>query len=99
MRLIWDMAFATLAIFLVVVVPATIFYYEAKDDDAGVGKAIKRHVLCNMIFMLIFLGSALGISYAFLSEAAIPVKEYACPSSHWVDGAAVLTPQQIGSQV
>merc|ERR1719440_1528641 len=98
MRLIWTIAFATLAIFLILIIPAAMFYHEA-DGDVAIGKKVKRHVLCNMFFMLIFLGGGLGISYAFLSEASIPVREYKCPESHWVEGAAVMTAAEIGAQV
>jgi LMBR1 domain-containing protein 1 len=96
MRLIWMIAFITLATFLVIIIPAAMFYHEA-DGDVALGKKVKRHVLCNMIFMLIFLGSALSISYAFLAEAAIPVREYRCPESQWMDAAAVLSPSEIGA--
>lgn len=98
MRLIWNIAFGTLAFFLMVVIPATMFFYEA-DGDIVIGKKVKRHVMCNMFFMLVFVGAALGISSAFLSEAAIPVREYNCPETHWVDADAVLTPVQIGAKV
>jgi LMBR1 domain-containing protein 1 len=98
MRLIWTFAFITLATFLVIVIPAAMFYHEAHDDVA-IGKKVKRHVLCNMFFMLIFVGSGLAIGYAFLSEASMPVREYICPVTHWTDAAMPLTPVQIGQKV
>jgi len=97
MRLIWTIAFATLGIFLILVIPVAMFYHEA-DGDVAIGKKVKRHVLCNMFFMLLFLGGGLGIGYAFLSQAAIPVREYHCPETHWTDSSQVLTAAQIGAE-
>lgn len=95
MSVIWTIAFATLFAFVLVVVPATMFYHEA-DGDVVMGKKVRRHVLCNMFFMLFFIGGALGISYAFLAEAAIPVREYKC--SNWLDADAVLTAAGVGEK-
>lgn len=107
MRLMWTIAFATLAVFLVVIIPAAMFYHEADGDVAITGggngksqsKKVRRHVLCNMMVTLIFLAGGLGISYPFLAKAAVPVREYACPESHWLDASTVLTAAQIGAQV
>jgi LMBR1 domain-containing protein 1 len=98
MRLVWTIAFGTIAGFLVLVIPASMFYYEA-DGDVAVGRKVRRHVMCNMFWMLIFLGGTLAITYAFLSKAAIPVRQYACPETHWLDGSQTLTGIQIGEEV
>jgi LMBR1 domain-containing protein 1 len=98
MRLTWTLAFITLAVFLLVIIPGAMFYHEA-DGDVVIGKKVKRHVLCNLFFMLFFVGGGMAISYAFLSEAAIPVREYKCPVNHWADAATPLKPVQIGEKV
>lgn len=95
MSLIWTIAFATLFAFILLVIPAAMFYHEA-DGDVVMGKKVRRHVLCNMFFMLFFVGGALGISYAFLSEAAIPVQEYKC--SNWLGADEVLNAAAVGAK-
>lgn len=98
MRSLWMVAFITLAVFLLLIIPAAMFYHEA-DDDAAIGKHKKRHVLCNMFFMLLFVLGFLSISYAFLSHASIPVRQYTCPASHWVDASQPLSPVQVSEKV
>lgn len=95
MSSIWTAAFVTLFAFILIVIPATMFYHEA-DGDVVMGKKVKRHVLCNMFFMLFFVGGALGISYAFLAEAAIPVRQYKC--SNWLDSDEVLNAAAVGAK-
>jgi LMBR1 domain-containing protein 1 len=90
MNLVWTVTFITLAAFLVLVVPGVMFYSEVEGDD--IVKKKRRHVLCNLFFVLIFACSAVAISYPFLSEAAIPVVEYACDA--WEDAGA---PMSLGS--
>ena len=36
MKLLWDIVFMGIAIFLVVLIPFAIFYYEADDDEGYV---------------------------------------------------------------
>lgn len=98
MRIMWMMAFITLAIFLVGIIPAAMFYHEASDDVA-IGKHKKKHVMCNMFFMLLFVIGALAISYAFLAHAAMPVQEYSCPVSNWVDASQPLSRVQVSEKV
>jgi len=95
MSAIWTAAFATLFFFIFIVIPAAMFYHEA-DGDVVMGKKVKRHVLCNMFFMLFFVGGALGISYAFLAEAAIPVRQYKC--DNWLGADEVLNAAAVGAK-
>lgn len=84
MQLMWTVAFITLTIFLAVIVPGVMFYAEVEGDE--VVKKKRRHVLCNLFFVLLFAGAGVAISYPFLSEASIPVVEYACDD--WQDGGS-----------
>lgn len=85
MRLMWTIAFATLAVFLVVIIPAAMFYHEADGDVAITGggngksqsKKVRRHVLCNMMVTLIFLPVAW--ESAILSWRRLPSL---CGSTH-----------------
>lgn len=81
MRLIWICTFCTVACYIVVVIPATMFYHEVEDDVAV--KHRRRHVLMQMLFVLIFVICGIVISYTFLAKAQIPVSQYEC--SHWLD--------------
>lgn len=85
MRAMWTAAFITLAVFIVLVVPAAMFYYEVEGDEFV--KRKRRYVLCSMLTTLIFAASILGISFPFLSKAAIPMVSYVCKD--WQTGDAV----------
>lgn len=82
MELIWSLAFGVLAAFLVLIVPGTMFYYEAEGDT--VIKRKRGHVLCNLLVVLLFCICAVVISYAFLAYADIPFQEYSCGT--WLEG-------------
>lgn len=76
MQSLWTAAFVTLAVFIVLVVPAAMFYYEVEGDEFV--KRKRRYVMCSMLMTFIFSAALLGISFPFLSKAAIPVVSYAC---------------------
>mmetsp|Transcript_49738 Transcript_49738/g.116190 ORF Transcript_49738/g.116190 Transcript_49738/m.116190 type:complete len:523 (+) Transcript_49738:52-1620(+) len=76
MAALWSAAFITLAVFLVLIVPAAMFYYEVEGDDTV--KRKRRHVLCSLSVALVFAAVFLGISFPFLSQADIPVVTYSC---------------------
>lgn len=97
MRTIWCLAFGCIAGFLVIVVPGAMFYHEVADDDAVNKK--RRHVLCNLFFMLLIISALVGISYAFLSKAAIPVQQYRCPDDRWLDASETVSPLQLSEKV
>mmetsp|Transcript_71073 Transcript_71073/g.169636 ORF Transcript_71073/g.169636 Transcript_71073/m.169636 type:complete len:511 (+) Transcript_71073:64-1596(+) len=82
MQLIWTAAFITLAVFIVLVVPAAMFYHEVEGDDMV--KRKRRHVLCSLLVTLFFAAAILAISFPFLSKAAIPVVSYTC--EEWQSG-------------
>merc|ERR1712032_1669222 len=79
----WTMAFITLAVFLIVIIPGAMFYHEA-EDDVAIPNPI-RYVFLRMAFMLVFVIAFTSITYAMFSDASIPVREYHCPSAHFLD--------------
>lgn len=95
MAALWEGAFATLGVFLVIVVPAAMFYTEVEGDDMI--KKKRRYVICNLLVTLFFSCCAVGISYPFLSDASIPIVEYEC--DRWQDGAAVVAPAVLGGHL
>jgi len=86
MQLMWTIAFVILAVFLVLIVPAAMFYHEVEGDDFI--KKKRGHVLCNLSLTLFFTACTVLIGYPFLSEAEIPVVRYACGGTAWSDGDA-----------
>mmetsp|Transcript_30550 Transcript_30550/g.81037 ORF Transcript_30550/g.81037 Transcript_30550/m.81037 type:complete len:520 (+) Transcript_30550:3-1562(+) len=95
MQLLWKAAFITLASFLVVVVPGAMLYAEIEGDDTV--KKKRRYVLCNLLVTLFLVAAAVGISYPFLSNAAIPVVEYSCDS--WLDADAATPPDVLADSI
>eukprot|EP00928_Gymnodinium_smaydae_P021170 TRINITY_DN18239_c1_g1_i1.p1 TRINITY_DN18239_c1_g1~~TRINITY_DN18239_c1_g1_i1.p1 ORF type:complete len:520 (+),score=100.96 TRINITY_DN18239_c1_g1_i1:122-1681(+) len=85
MQPLWIGAFITLIIFLVIIVPAAMFYAEVEGDDLVKGK--KRHVLCQIVFMLIVSTCLIAVSYRFLADADLPVVRYACGDDFWLDAS------------
>eukprot|EP00444_Apocalathium_aciculiferum_P026342 CAMPEP_0183419728 /NCGR_PEP_ID=MMETSP0370-20130417/25978_1 /TAXON_ID=268820 /ORGANISM="Peridinium aciculiferum, Strain PAER-2" /LENGTH=569 /DNA_ID=CAMNT_0025603559 /DNA_START=23 /DNA_END=1730 /DNA_ORIENTATION=+ len=92
MKVVWTTAFFTLAAFVVLVVPAAMFYTEVEGDD--VIKKKRRYVCCNMFILLFFVVAAIALSYPFLANASMPVFEYSC--DQWQDGDDVVPPSQVG---
>eukprot|EP00931_Biecheleriopsis_adriatica_P065881 TRINITY_DN40337_c0_g1_i1.p1 TRINITY_DN40337_c0_g1~~TRINITY_DN40337_c0_g1_i1.p1 ORF type:complete len:534 (-),score=120.07 TRINITY_DN40337_c0_g1_i1:92-1693(-) len=84
MQVIWSAAFITLAVFIVLVVPAAMFYHEVEGDDTV--KRKRRHVIFYLVLTLIFAAGVVAISFPFLSKATLPVVEYACEA--WQDADA-----------
>jgi len=87
MQMIWGAAFITLAIFLVLIVPAAMFYHEVEDSDLVKHK--RRHVCCNLTLLLFFSTCTVAISYPFLAEAGLPMVRYDCAESGWMDAGDV----------
>lgn len=81
MQALWTAAFATIAVFLVIVVPASMFYHEVEGDDLV--KRKRRHVLCYLFGTMFLTISVVAISFPFLSKASLPVTEYECEESAW----------------
>eukprot|EP00929_Paragymnodinium_shiwhaense_P049276 TRINITY_DN24867_c0_g1_i1.p1 TRINITY_DN24867_c0_g1~~TRINITY_DN24867_c0_g1_i1.p1 ORF type:complete len:446 (-),score=123.34 TRINITY_DN24867_c0_g1_i1:228-1565(-) len=84
MTTIWTAAFVTLAIFLVFVVPGAMFYHEVDGNDVVKNK--QRHVMCNLLYLLLFSVCTVLISYSFLADAELPVTSYVCGESSWLAG-------------
>lgn len=82
MQTVWTASFGALAVFLIAIVPGTMFYYEA-DGDVAIKKP-GRYVVCNLIIVLVVGICTISISYAFLSHAELPMIEYDC--DQWLDG-------------
>lgn len=82
MQALWSAAFITLAVFIVLVVPTAMFYYEVEGDEFV--KRKRRYVMCSLLMTLIFSAAILAISFPFLSQAAIPVVSYVC--EEWQTG-------------
>mmetsp|Transcript_34221 Transcript_34221/g.72891 ORF Transcript_34221/g.72891 Transcript_34221/m.72891 type:complete len:538 (+) Transcript_34221:227-1840(+) len=93
MEVIWLIGFGTLAAFLVLIVPAAMFYAEVEGDD--IVKKKRRYVFCNMLALLFFVTCGVAISYPFLANASLPVEEYDCDI--WLDGDAALTLSELGT--
>jgi len=83
MQAMWMGTFITLAVFVVVVVPGAMFWHEIEDDSDV--KKKKCYVACRLLVMIALAGCAVAISYAFLSEATIPVTKYTCESWQFAD--------------
>jgi len=81
MLVVWRVGFALAAAFAVIFVPAASFYDEVEDDDTVPRKC--RYVLCRMASLFFFVACAVGISYPFLSDVAVPVEQYSCDA--WLD--------------
>ncbi|CAE7790002.1 unnamed protein product [Symbiodinium sp. CCMP2592] len=86
MQTLWMAAFITVLVFLVLIVPAAMFYYEVEGDDFV--KRKRSYVLRSLFLSFVFSAAFLGISFPFLSKASIPIVEYTCED--WDRGDATL---------
>eukprot|EP00439_Symbiodinium_sp_Y106_P078589 s99_g17.t1 len=86
MQTLWMAAFITVLVFLVLIVPAAMFYYEVEGDDFV--KRKRSYVLRSLFLSFVFSAAFLGISFPFLSKASIPIVEYTCED--WDRGDATI---------
>lgn len=83
MELFWDIIYWCIPIWIFVLIPFSTFYYEADDGTLMQGTRIgikPNSRICEAIkyeiAVLIIAGLAMGLCYLFLSDTAIPVREY-----------------------
>jgi len=80
MDVFWKIVLIADAIFLVFLIPFAIFRYEG-DEEAGFFKRLWSS-LCYTFGTVIFFALVIGISYAFLSKANIPLTSYGFAASN-----------------
>jgi LMBR1 domain-containing protein 1 len=79
---LWQILFAVIAVMILIVLPFTFFYYEAHDperDEDSCLKGIAYQILAGTVsagILAVIVCAIVGITYAFLGEAQIPVTYY-----------------------
>lgn len=73
MDLVWQLVYVVIAGMVVVIVPYTIFYYEADDREGNKGERIWWTAFKYLIVTLVVSILILVISFVFLRETYIPV--------------------------
>eukprot|EP00916_Digyalum_oweni_P006925 GHVL01011824.1.p1 GENE.GHVL01011824.1~~GHVL01011824.1.p1 ORF type:complete len:516 (-),score=48.93 GHVL01011824.1:435-1982(-) len=90
MHTCWIVFYLTILVFLLGPIPFCSFYYEADSDSRVTTRKPWIQALIYSIATLVIVGLIIGISYPFLSEAAVPVARYAC--TEILDGLATAMP-------
>lgn len=79
LSIFWQVLYGILAIFVVLVIPFAIFYYESEDPDKG----ITHQIFWGFIQLAVVLGIfilAVGISYYWLGKSFVPYRLYYQPN-------------------
>jgi LMBR1 domain-containing protein 1 len=74
---LWQIIYMLVFLFIVVFFPTAMFFYES-DDTESCGRRLCwtfKHMIC----LFIVVGLILGIMFALLAYATIPVRAYVCP--------------------
>jgi len=74
MDLFWKIILICDAVLLIALIPFSIFKYEGDDEDGFWKRTCSA--ICYTIGTIAFFGLAIGVSYAFLREASIPIQVY-----------------------
>eukprot|EP00922_Rhytidocystis_sp_ex-Travisia-forbesii_P003854 GHVS01005578.1.p1 GENE.GHVS01005578.1~~GHVS01005578.1.p1 ORF type:complete len:545 (-),score=63.43 GHVS01005578.1:82-1716(-) len=90
MQLFWQIIWWFVALYLVVFLPFSSFYYEADDDPRLSRSPPWRKALCYTIFSFVIVGVIVGVIYIFVKTATITVTEVMCNS--WDLPAADIPP-------
>lgn len=83
----WQILYAVIALFVVVIIPFFIFYYEADDPDLSLVHQIKWGIIYTAVTIVIS-GIILGILYGFLGFADIGYTELSSPITSSRDNAS-----------
>eukprot|EP00922_Rhytidocystis_sp_ex-Travisia-forbesii_P003855 GHVS01005579.1.p1 GENE.GHVS01005579.1~~GHVS01005579.1.p1 ORF type:complete len:548 (-),score=84.42 GHVS01005579.1:256-1899(-) len=80
MQVFWQCVWWMVALYLVVLLPFSSFYYEADDDPRISRQPPWRRALCYTIFTFVICGAIIGIIYIFLQTTTITVTKVMCDS-------------------
>mmetsp|Transcript_18569 Transcript_18569/g.27210 ORF Transcript_18569/g.27210 Transcript_18569/m.27210 type:complete len:554 (-) Transcript_18569:202-1863(-) len=84
MTLFWEITYMVTLAWLVLLIPFSVFFYEADDGLLMPGDNRKNSRVCEavkyQIIVLFVIGVAFTLCYLFLSYTYIPVQEYDAPS-------------------
>lgn len=67
----WQVLFGVLLVFVVVVIPFAMFYYESEDPDKGIRHQILFGLIYSIIAVLIF-GVVFGVTYYWFGQSYVP---------------------------
>lgn len=85
MELFWTIFFWLVPIWVFVLIPFSTFYYESDDGMLMAGTSVNPNpikksrvaqALCNLMVVLVIVGIIFLLTYLFLSDTNIPVREY-----------------------
>jgi len=81
MELIWEIVYVAILVYVVVLIPFAIFYYEA--DESGVDESKRSNQLCEALkytFAVVLVsGLVLVMMYIYLSTTEIPLSTFTIP--------------------
>ncbi|KAL7465366.1 hypothetical protein ACHAXS_007681 [Conticribra weissflogii] len=87
MELFWSIMYWMVPVFLFLLIPFSTFYYEADDGMLMAGTSIGakpnsriKEALKYETFVVVIFGLIFAVTYLFLNETAIPVREVTGPS-------------------
>lgn len=78
MDFFWLAIYVLIAILGVIVLPFSVFFYEAEDPDSKTGKRCGFSILKTLIVFLIF-AALVVVGYFFIGTAEIPIQVYRAP--------------------
>ncbi|CEL97760.1 unnamed protein product [Vitrella brassicaformis CCMP3155] len=78
MKWFWSGMYICIAVFVTVFLPFATFYYEADTDQRVTKCKPWQSALFYMGFTIVIVAAIVGISFALLSKASIPVKSIEC---------------------
>jgi len=84
MDLVWQMVYVIIAGLVVVVLPYTIFYYEADDRDSKQKERLWWTAFKYLLVTLVISVTVLVIAYSLLRTTYIPIK-YVVVGTDWTD--------------
>jgi len=94
--LLWQILFISVAVYIVLLAPFSLFYYEAEDEEETSSKIC--HAVKMELFLLVIMVILFCATYFFFAKAEIPVEEYAVGVLKLQDSDATLSSVLAGSE-
>lgn len=96
MELFWEIIYWLIPIWVFLLVPVCTFYYEADDGMLMAGTAVGakpnsriKEAIKYEMFVVIIFGLIFALTYLFLNETAVPVREVVAPDFGTVQDYAI----------
>ncbi|KAL9642580.1 hypothetical protein ABK040_011145 [Willaertia magna] len=78
----WQVFYGFVAVFVVLIIPFFIFYYESEDPDKGIFYQI-RWGLCATVVTFVIVAVLTGVTYYFFGWADVPFSQYVSEDAYY----------------